>query len=132
MKKNRTLFLPLVLVFLLLNSLIFTTKRWQEEWGFSQEVLLVGNLILFVVSVATLFFHTRGALHQNPNAFLRSVYSSLLVKMFGIVVAVLVYAVAADNNLNKPSLFFCMALYFVYTFVEVRLVMRLLKQKNHE
>lgn len=132
MKNNRKLYLPIVVIFLLLNALIFITRRWQEEWGFSQEVLLAGNLILFVVSMVSLLFHSRGALHQNPNAFLRSVYSSLLLKMFGIVAAVLIYAVAAENNLNKPSLFFCMALYFVYTFVEVRLVMRLLKQKNHE
>lgn len=132
MKNNRKLYLPIVVIFLLLNALIFTTRRWQEEWGFSKEVLLAGNLILFVVSMVSLLFHSRGALHQNPNAFLRSVYSSLLLKMFGIVAAVLIYAVAAENNLNKPSLFFCMALYFVYTFVEVRLVMRLLKQKNHE
>ena len=120
------------MVFLLVNALNFTTRRWQEEWGFSQEVVVAGNLILFLVTILSLHFHTRGALHQNPNAFLRSVYSSLLLKMFGIVAAVLIYSVAANNNLNKPSLFFCMALYFVYTFVEVRLVMRLLKQKNHE
>ena len=132
MEKNKKLFYPIALLFILLNALIFTARPWLLKGGFDQEVLLVGNLVLLGVTLATLYFHARGAVNKNPQAFLRSVYASLLMKMFGIVAAVLLYALAAGNNLNKPSLFVCMALYFVYTFVEVRLVMRLLKQKNHE
>jgi len=37
----------------------------------------------------------------------------------------------AKKDLNKPALFACMALYLVYTFVEVSSLQKLLKQKKN-
>jgi cobalamin biosynthesis protein CobD/CbiB len=59
------------------------------------------------------------------------VYGALMIKMFVCAAAVIVYALAAKPNINKPALYICMALYFVYSFMEVRMVFRLLKQKKN-
>ncbi len=132
-QSNRKLYAPLFLIFIVFNTLFITGRTMFENRGFNREVLIVGNLILFLVTFASLFVHIRGFLHKNVNAFLRSVYTSLLIKMFACVAAVIIYAVLAKDNLNKPALFVCMGLYFVYTFVEIRIIFRLLKQsKNNE
>jgi len=132
-QSNRKLYAPLFLLFIILNTLFITGRTIFENRGFNREVLIVGNLILFLVTFASLFVHVRGFLNKNVNAFLRSVYTSLLIKMFACVAAVIIYAVLAKDNLNKPALFVCMGLYFVYTFVEIRIIFRLLKQsKNNE
>lgn len=131
-KENRRLFLPLIILFAVLNGFFITGKTWLTKYGISQDVLLLGNLILFVVSVVSLYFLVTGFLHRNVQVFFRSVYGSLMIKMFVCAAAVVVYALANRNTFNKPALYICMALYFVYSFIEVRMIFRLLKQKKNE
>lgn len=101
------------------------------KYGFSQDVLIMGNLILFLVTIVSLYFHVKGFLHKNIQVFFRSVYGALMVKMVVCAAAVIIYALLSRPNLNKPALYICMALYFVYSFIEVRMVFRLLKQKKN-
>ncbi len=130
-KETRRLFVPVVLLFIILNALFLTAKNWLLKYGFSQEVLIMGNLILFLVTLVSLYFHVKGFLHKNIQVFFRSVYGSLMVKMVVCAAAVIIYALLSRPNLNKPALYICMALYFVYSFIEVRMVFRLLKQKKN-
>ena len=130
-KETRRLFVPVVLLFIILNALFLTAKNWLLKYGFSQEVLIMGNLILFLVTLVSLYFHVKGFLHKNIQVFFRSVYGSLMVKMVVCAAAVIIYALLSRPNLNKPALYICMALYFVYSFIEVRMLFRLLKQKKN-
>ena len=125
------LFLPVMGLFILCSSLFSIGRNWLQQNDFNLKVLLTGNLILFLVSAISLYVHIKGFLNKNVNAFLRSIYTSLLVKMFVCVAAVIIYVVMAKEQLNKPALFLCMGLYFVYTFLEVRMVFRLLKQTKN-
>jgi cobalamin biosynthesis protein CobD/CbiB len=129
-KESRQLFVPIVILFIVLNALFVAGKSWLVKYGMSQDVLIIGNLILFAVTIASLYFHVKGFLHKNIQVFFRSVYGALMIKMFVCAAAVIVYALAAKPNINKPALYICMALYFVYSFMEVRMVFRLLKQKQ--
>ncbi|HMO32495.1 MAG TPA: hypothetical protein PKE63_13090 [Lacibacter sp.] len=129
MSTNRKkLFFPPFVLFLILNGFFTGGRSFLARKGFDQDVLLIGNTLLFLVTMTALYLHVKGFYDKNVNVFLRSVYSSLLVKMFVSVAAVGVYAYFAGDNINKPSLFTCMALYFLYTIVEVRMVFRLLKE----
>ena len=129
-KENRQLFVPLVILFIVLNALFISAKSWLTKYGMSQDVLIIGNSVLFVSTIASLYFHVKGFLHKNIQVFFRSVYGALMIKMFICAAAVIIYAMAAKPNINKPALYVCMALYFVYSFMEVRMVFRLLKQKK--
>ena len=129
-KESRQLFVPIVILFIVLNALFLTAKSWLTKYGMSQDVLIIGNVILFAVTIASLYFHVKGFLHKNIQVFFRSVYGALMIKMFVCAAAVIIYAIAAKPNINKPALYICMALYFVYSFMEVRMVFRLLKQKK--
>lgn len=129
-KENRRLFIPLVGLFLTLNGFFLFAGGWLTKYGMSRDVLIGGNVILFVVSIVSLYFLVNGFLHKNVQVFFRSVYGSLMIKMFVCAAAVIIYALANRATFNKPALYICMALYFVYSFIEVRMIFRLLKQKK--
>jgi FtsH-binding integral membrane protein len=69
----------------------------------------------------------KGLGNANPHAFVRSVYTSMMLKLFACIIAAFVYIAMNRDNLNKPALFTCMALYLVYTFMEVSILMKQLK-----
>ncbi|HLP37317.1 hypothetical protein [Lacibacter sp.] len=128
--QNQKLYLPIVGLFVALNSFYLLGQGWLNKYGLSFNVLMGGNLILFIVTITSLYFHVKGFLHKNIQVFFRSVYGALMIKMLICAAAVIVYAMIAKPNINKPALYVCMALYFVYSFMEVRMVFRLLKQKK--
>jgi cobalamin biosynthesis protein CobD/CbiB len=128
--QNQKLYLPIVGLFVALNSFYLLGQGWLNKYGLSFNVLMGGNLILFIVTITSLYFHVKGFLHKNIQVFFRSVYGALMIKVLICAAAVIVYAMIAKPNINKPALYVCMALYFVYSFMEVRMVFRLLKQKK--
>lgn len=130
-KENRKLFQPIILLGVILQCFFILGKGWLAKYGIDQGVLIIGNLILFLVSLASLYFLVSGFLHKNVQVFFRSVYGSLMIKMFVCAAAVVIYALANRATFNKPALYICMALYFVYSFIEVRMIFRLLKQKKN-
>lgn len=131
MKKEQVrLYLPMIILFVVVNGFFIAGRNMLDRYGFSQDVLIIGNLILFVVTLVSLYFLIKGFLHNNVQVFFRSVYAALMIKMFFCAAAVIVYALIAKQNINKPALYICIALYFVYSFIEVRTIFLLLKQKK--
>ncbi|MEO8568738.1 MAG: hypothetical protein ABI419_06370 [Ginsengibacter sp.] len=120
---------PVILLFGLITALIFIFKSFLKINGFDINFLLTGNLILFLLSVSGFLIQMRGLRSPNINAFIRGVYSSLLLKMFMLVIIVLIYIFMNEGNVNKPSLFACMALYFLYTAIEVKQLMKIARKK---
>ena len=129
-REHRKLFTPILLLFVLFNAFFIVFKSWLIKYGIGYEILLICNVILFVVTLVSLYFHIKGFLHKNIQVFFRSVYGALMVKMFLCAATVVVYALLERKNVNKPAIFICMALYFVYTLTEVRMIFRLLKQQK--
>jgi hypothetical protein len=93
-------------------------------------ILLAGNVLLFAVSYYSFRLGRKALLHKNVQVFLRLVYSYLLLKLFLLSLAALVYIMQFRQGVNKPALFGCFGLYLIYTFTEVRLVMQQSKRKN--
>ena len=131
MRRNRSRLLPLIILFILLNALFLTGKNFLERSGFDQSVLIIGNLILFAATLMSFVFARRGLRSENPQAFVRSVYMSIMIKLFICVIAAVIYIFLFRKNLNRPALFTCMGLYLVYTFIEVSVLTKTLKEKRH-
>jgi len=129
-RSTRKPFLPLILVFVFLNSFFILGKSLLERGGFDQSVLLIGNVILFVVTLLSYGLAQRGLQDKNPNAFVRSVYSSIMMKLFLCLIGAFIYIAIYQKNLNKPAFFTLMALYLVYTFVEVSVLTRQLRGRS--
>lgn len=129
---NRKPWYPLLFLFILLNAFFLTAKDFLLKQGINQEVLIGGNLILFVATALSFYISYRSIRSTNPHASVRSLYGSFMIKFFIIVIAAFVYILTAKKNLNKPALFISMGLYLVYTVVEVASLQKLLRQKKAE
>jgi len=118
---------PLFLLFILVNALALTGKSLLEKYHFNQDVLILGNLILFVVILVS-YFITYKSLHSaNPQAFIRAMYGSFLIKFFFLAITAFVYIMLVKKDVNKPGLAVCAILYILYTAIEIRAVMKTLK-----
>src|SRR5437762_11507419 len=113
-RNNRHPLFPIIIFFVLLNALVIADKDFLERHRFDQSVLIIGNLILFGATLLSFVLATRGLKSENARAFVRSVYVSIMVKLFICVLTALIYICIFRKNLNKPSLFACMGLYLVY------------------
>jgi hypothetical protein len=122
-------FSPVMLLFILINILVFIFKNSLIAAGFNIAFLLVANVILFLLSFFAFFIQKKGVSSSNINAFIRGVYSSTLLKLFVIVIAIVIYIVLMHGEVNKPSLFTAMAIYLIYTSVEVIQLMKLARKK---
>jgi hypothetical protein len=122
--------LPLIFSFLgicLLVGLI------QLAWGklLPFPVLWWGNSILFLASVLS-FLSLHRALH-NPNGrtFVRLVYTGMLIKMAICLGAVFVYGMLGEKGISPGGILCCFGFYILYTFVEIRGLLRTNKSRTH-
>ena len=59
-------------------------------------------------------------------------YGGFIIKFFTVAVATsFTYIMITKKNVNKPALLSCMLLYVVYTFIEVKTLLGVLKQKKN-
>jgi len=124
-------FLPVILVFIALTGFFVSGKNMLQKWNADQDVLIIGNALLFIITLISFLLAQRGLKNPNPHAFVRSVYMSVMLKLFACIIAAFIYISLNRSNLNKTALFICMGLYLVYTFLEVSSLMKLLKQKKN-
>jgi hypothetical protein len=121
----------LLIVFILLTAFFISGKGWLDKKGIDNTVLLYGNLLLFLVSFSA-FFITRKSLDSaNPQAFIRAMYGSFMIKFFTVAIASFIYILLMKKNVNKPALLICAVLYILYTIIETRELTKLLKQKKN-
>jgi hypothetical protein len=131
MQSKLRAFLPVFLVFIILNAFFLAGNDLLNKWNAEQDVLMVGNLLLFLITLISFFIAQRGLKSPNPHAFTRAVFGSILLKLFVCIIAATVYIATYKSNLNKPALFGCMGLYLVYTFMEVSALTKMLRGKAH-
>ena len=131
MKNKLASFRPVILLFIFLNAVFLGGTTLLSKWDVDKEVLIIGNLVLFLASIISFLVALRGLNAANPHAFVRSVYSSIFLKFFICIIAALIYIMAYRKELNKPALFICMGLYLVYTFFEISVLTKSLKKKSN-
>lgn len=130
-RENRKAYLPIVLLFIIANTLILVSARITDGYGIDPGFLIWANLFLFIISIGGYMLQRKGLQSSNPQAFVRGVYASMIFKLFITMAVVLVYVFAFRNKLNKPGLFIAMGLYIVYTVVEVAALMKVARKKEN-
>lgn len=121
--------LPVFILFILITVIVLIFKATLLERGFAISTLLVGNLLLFCLSFLGFFLQIRGLKSKNINAFLRGIYASLLVKIFIVIIVLGIYLFVTKGKVNKPALFTIMGLYILYTFIEVKQLLKISRKK---
>jgi hypothetical protein len=130
MNNNRKAILPLVLLFIILNTFCITGRSLLEKYNIDNIVLIAANAILFISNFVTLILLQRSLKNSNPNVFVRSMMAGTLIKFMMVAISFMIYAVVAKKNINKPAVYISIFLYFLYLAVEVSLMLKLNKQKN--
>lgn len=129
-KRQRKPWWPIAITFILVNGLIFIIKRWSAELKLDADVLMIGNAVLGLATIFSFMLYQRSLSNNSPQAFLRYIYSGMFIKMLICIFAAFIY-IASVDNVNKPAIFGCMFLYFVYTFIEVSILLRQSKQDKN-
>ena len=124
-------FLPIAFTCVIVILILTSAHKLFDQWNVDTGVILIGNFILFLITSISFILAQRGVKHSNPNVFFRSVYSGIMLKLFACIIAAFIYISIYKSHLNKPALFISMGLYLVYTFVEVSVLMKLLKRKSN-
>ena len=121
-------FLPIGVVFVVSSLFIVAARTLLSEKGFDYRVLLAGNVLLVGVTAVSFYLYTKTLRNNNPHAFVRVMYGSLLIKMFACLLATLIYAWIAGGGVSRNAIFGCFGLYIIYTWLEVKILMQLSKK----
>jgi len=130
MKEQRKIVLPLILIFILVNALIFTSGGLLEKWGIHKEIFSISNSLLFILSMLTFLLQKKSLNNSNPNVFVRTMMVTLMIKMILCAVMILIYIKAGGPLYSKQTVVAAMLLYIIYLTVEVRVILKMNKLKN--
>jgi len=123
-------FIRLFAVFGILNGLIIIFKPRLLDLGTHVNVLMAGNLIMAIISLASYFLSRQGLASSNHNAFIRAVYGSTLIKLFLCVIGIVTYVLIYKPDVSKLTIFMLLFLYLVYTVFETLSLFRLTRLKK--
>jgi hypothetical protein len=129
--RKRSSFIPIIILFLAFNALFLTGQKWLARWNADSNVLIIGNCILFVATILSFFLYKKALRDNQPHKFLKFIYGGMFLKMLVCLIAAFIYIASFGKNVNKPAIFGCMFLYFLYTFVEVSILLRLSKEQKN-
>ncbi|TCZ74545.1 hypothetical protein [Flaviaesturariibacter aridisoli] len=130
MNRRRKPIYPIILLFVVLNAFFIAGRSLLERKGFSQDVLLLGNVFLFFLTIGSFLMAQKGLANKNPHAFVRSIYGSIMMKLFLSLIVAFIYIATQRKGLNKPAFFTLMGLYLVYTAIEVTTLTRMLRDRS--
>ena len=123
-------FSPIAIIFIIISLLLVVLKFAFLSWDAVFNALLGGNFVLFIATYFSFYFNNKGLSNKNIQVFLRMVYSGMFLKMGICIAAVMAYAFSV-KPVSKAAILIFFGLYFIYTFVEVRIVTRLNKDKKN-
>ena len=121
---------PLFTSFIVCAILIFSAKIFFADRGVDYTVLIAADCLFFLVSLIVFRMQYRALQNSNPNVFVRSVMSGMIIKVLVCLAAVVAYYFLSGKYFNKPAVYFSMIIYMIFLTVEVRVIMKLNKQKN--
>ena len=121
---------PLFIVFVIISSFALLFGNWLDAKKIDHFVIIGANLLLLVLTIGCLFLYARASVNPNPNVFVRSVMGITFMKLMLIVVVLAVYLIAAGKNRSVYAILVGMALYIIYTVIEVKAVLQLNKRKD--
>jgi hypothetical protein len=130
-KVSRRSILPIVSVFIIITLVVVFGRSLLIGWGVDYRLLVGGNALLFLVTFISYSLYIRALQNDNMHVFLRLMYGSLLVKLFVCMIAAFIYAFVAGKAVNRNGIIGCFILYILYTFLEVRILVRRTKKLPH-
>ncbi len=128
-KEYGQLIRPMVIMFILINGAVIALQHKLENRNIKIDVVVVANLLLFAVSMLNIWFQVKSLRNPNSGAVIRGLMAGTFIKLFVLATATMIYLVAAGESRSVNAVFVGMALYIMYTWLEVRISLRLNPKK---
>ncbi len=119
---------PILIFFVLINLLGMPFYSNLLKSGLDPDILLVGNLFVFIITVFSFWMLLRGLKAKSTTAFLSSIYGSFIIKLAISGLLTVAYAKLKGANMNTPAIFSSLFLYLIYTFLEVKGLLALIRK----
>lgn len=129
MGKLRVL-IPVIIVFFFAVIFREAFPAWMKKMEISSSVFAIGNIALMALTLFTIAFQKRALGDNNPNVFIRSIMSAMLIKMLVVAGGVIIYAKTSGADFSKGGVFAVLVLYLLYLAAEVYTVMQMNSRKN--
>jgi len=124
-------FVPVAVIFIVTTIIFIAVPTLDFLWNMDKRVMIAGNVILFIATLVSFYLFSRSLGNNNVHAFLRMIYGGMFAKMLICLFAALLYIMIAKKNVSKGAVFGLMFLYFVYTFVEISIIMKLSRKDRY-
>lgn len=124
-------FAPILAVFIVTTLVLVVVPDLTFLWGMSKPVMIGGNIILFLATGISFSLFEKSLKNNNVQAFLRMIYGGMFAKMMICLFAALIYIMVVKKDVSKGAIFGCMFLYFVYTFLEISIIMKLSRKNGY-
>ena len=116
---------PIIALFIFVNAAVLFGEQELINYKFVPNVLTAANLILFAVTLIGLLTLINASKNANPNVLVRTVMAGMGLRLAGIAVAVLLYIKMSGAAISPRSVYAGFALYPIYTWLEIRLFLKL-------
>jgi hypothetical protein len=120
---------PIWLLFIVVNFMGLVFYKQLKTAGIDADVLITGNIFVFTLTIVSFYMLNRGLNAKTTFNFMSAVYGSFLMKLVVGAGAVVLYVIYSGEQKNLPAVFASMFLYLFYTFLEIKGLLELLKQK---
>jgi hypothetical protein len=119
---------PVIILFILINLIGMAGYTQLPALGIDVDVFLVGNLFVCILTLFSFWMLFRGLKAKSTSGFLSSVYSSFIIKLAFAGLLVVAYAKLKGAAMNTPAIFSSLFLYLLYTFLEVKGLLAMIRK----
>ena len=129
--KSLRAFVPIIVIYVVTTALFIVAPSLDFLWHMDKAAMIVGNTILFAATFISFYLYSRSLANNNVHAFMRMIYGGMFAKMLICLFAALIYIMIAKKDVSKGAIFGLMFLYFVYTFTEISIIMKLSRKNRY-
>lgn len=130
-KPSGRAFLPILILFVVATIVFLVVPSLDFLWNMDRRVMIAGNVILFAATFISFNLYRRSLSRNNVHTFLRMIYGGMFAKMMICLFAALIYIMIVKKDVSKGAIFGLMFLYFVYTFMEISIIMKLSRKEKY-
>jgi hypothetical protein len=119
---------PILILFVFVNLIGMSFYSNFSKSGLDADILLVGNLFVFIITIFSFWMMLRGLKAKSTTAFLSSIYGSFIIKLVISGLLTVAYAKLKGAEMNTPAIFSSLFLYLIYTFLEVKGLLAMIRK----
>lgn len=119
------------LICLAVSLVLLALSQYGLVGGSALKVMAISNLLLYGLTLFLFRYTYKSFLDPNPNVSIRAIMSGMMIKFIVLAVVALAYIFVMRKEVSIPALLCSATLYLLYTTVEIRALLLLLKSADH-